>query len=383
MIVIYTFVLCIVIILIYWIRFKIKNPFWSCQPVNHPHHFYRRFSRPFIITNNFYIHKFINPLAIKTESWESFKKQNDLKDFIQTHFYNKHKFKYLPELEKHIDPYFTHDKNSFISTYRTANVIVGTITNRTLVVHLDTTISFNTSYIDFLCVHKGYRKKMVAPELIQTHEHFQRTKSQKKCLVSLFKKEGTLHNFTPLCQFNTYTLTPNNINVLSNTERMPSHLKLMRFSLSTFKTIHQHLEEIRKGFSVSIVPPIETVMELVERKSIHIFGLINLNTQNICASYWYRDTGFYVDDEKPNLECFTSTMDNISISTFFAGFMESYSQLKKDYNLLQLEGLGNNTYLVDHFIKNAIQFKYHTPCAYYLYNFSYSKVNAKHCFIVT
>ena len=47
------------------------------------------------------------------------------------------------------------------------------ITSRPLEVYINSTC-FWTYYVDYLCVHKQHRKKTIAPQLIQTHEYFQR-----------------------------------------------------------------------------------------------------------------------------------------------------------------------------------------------------------------
>ena len=366
----------IVIPILYWMYFKIKNPFWSRQPVNHRHHFYRKYMKPFVIAPSFYNQRFINPLSIKTHTWNDFNHKPDFQTFIGNHFYNKNGFKYLPNVEVHIDPYFSNDKNAYVSTYRHAGQIVGTITNRTLRIHYENN-SFNVSYIDFLCVHQGHRKQMVAPELIQTHEYFQRNKSNKKCLVSLFKKEGTLHNFSPLTQYTTYVCDLKDQTHIAN-HPLPTNLGVFIASLSTLNSIMIHMSSVKKYYSCFIHPSIETISDIVERKSIQICGLINRDTQEAVASYWFRDTGFYADSDKPNVECFASMFDRneISINEFIAGFFNSVIKISKEYNYLQLERIGDNTFVP------PLKWKYKTPCAYYLYNYSCQSLENKKVTII-
>ena len=372
----------ITILLFYWMYFKIKNPFWSKQPVNHPHHFYRKFMKPFIIKNSFYNHKYINPLHIKTQSWDQFsiaKKETDLQNFIKDHFCNSQNFKYLPTFDTQINPYFKNDKNAYISTYRQFGLIIGTIMNRSIHITLPNNNKFIVSYIDFLCVHKGHRRKNVAPELIQTHELFQRTKSNKKCLVSLFKKEGVLHSFTPLVKYTTfsYDLTKQ-INISRN--KLPSHLKIIWFSLSTFKKILSHMNQNQNNNSAFLIAPYETQLNLLERKSIRVGGILNLYTQEVVASYWFRDTGFYVNSKKPNLECFGSIWNKKEIqeNEFKCGFIESVLSISKDFNQLQLEAIGDNTFLS----KMRWTTESTIPCAYYLYNYSHKTMMPENITII-
>lgn len=373
-IIIYAVIITLIgIPLCYWMYFKIKNPFWGCQPVNHSHHFYRKYMKPFIIEYEFYNHKFINPLQIKTQAMQDFSYHKEFQQFIQEHFCNNSSFKYLPTYSDHIEPYFKDDKNAYVSTYRMDGLIVGTITNRSVHIVLPDNNKFLVSYIDFLCVHKGQRKRNVAPELIQTHEHFQRSKSNKKCLVSLFKKEGKLHNFIPLVKYTTfsYDLTKQ---TQIHRQVIPAHLKLTWFSLSTFKKILPHLEYSQNPKSFFLISPIECLMNLVERKSIQVCGVLDMNTQECVASYWFRDTGFYVDSDKPNLECFASlwNKEKMSLQAFKSCFLEALIKISSSYHLLQLEATGNNCILS----RMPWKKEYETLCAYYLYNYSHKTIKA-------
>ncbi len=358
----------------YWVYFKIKNPFWGCQPVNQPHHFYRKFMKPFIISKEFYNHKFMNPLHIKSESWNTFISKNnesEFTNFIREHFCNNSTFKYLPTFENHIQPYFEEDKTAHISRYYINNILIGTITNRSAHIILPRNNKFRVSYIDFLCVHRGERNRNIAPELIQTHEFYQRTKTDHKYLVSLFKKEGRLHNFTPLVEYKTFTY---NLPKQTKIPRsgLPTHLKLTWFSLSTFKNILPHIEAIQKTKDCFILPPIESILKMIERKSIQICGILDMNKNECIASYWFRDTGFYVNSEKANLECFASLCNKEKIDSvlFQNGFLEAILQISKNFNLLQMECTGDNCIISS----MPWQKEYETPCAYYLYNYSHNSI---------
>jgi hypothetical protein len=387
------------LLLIYWIYFKIKSPFWSRQPVNHPHHFYRKAFNPFVIKEEFYISKYINPLQITTQKWSEVN-QEVLEDFIQKHFYNTKQYHYRPISKIHIEPYYLEDKNAFVSHYYVSNILVGVISNRTLVVHLKTPkiqTQFSVSYIDFLCVHEGHRRRNVAPELIQTHEHFQRTRSPQKCLISLFKKEGALHPFTPLVQYNTLVCGLDKQIYIQHTP-LSTHLKTVWFSLSTIKKIVPHLYEMKNSKQAFITPSLTSIMKLVERKSIRIYGVIDSNTQEVVASYWFRDTGFYAPTveginndnknkhSKPNVECFASLYASkkkgglsqrdftggLSQRDFTGGFLSALIDLNKEFHLLQLESIGDNSIIAQ--LPWITEYK--IPCAYYLYNYSYKTLPA-------
>ena len=63
-------IILVLMLLVYHITFKIKNPFWSHQPVVHNHSYFLKWSSPRIICDDFYISKFMNPIQIVTVKWK-------------------------------------------------------------------------------------------------------------------------------------------------------------------------------------------------------------------------------------------------------------------------------------------------------------------------
>ena len=367
----------LLVILIYWIQFKIKNPFWSMQPVIFNHNFILKYTSPSVILENFYISKFINPINIKTVQWNDCGCKEDIQKHISNFFYKEKNGHYDPNYKTHISPYFVNDVNAYISIYTLNSLLIGCIMNRTLRVHIRGD-KFAVSYIDYLCVHKGHRKKRVAPELIQTHEYFQRTKSNKKCKISLFKKEGRLHNFVPLVVYKTY-LYDLRTNINSS---IPNEYQILNVSLVMLTKILEFLNNIRLQKECFIIPSLETLKELIERESIFIYCILHKPTKEINALYFFRKTGLYLNSSKQNIECFSSTYKNIDQSIFFNGFLISLQKEKDNYGHLQLEGLGDNTIIYSHLNKYKMVYKYSVPCAYYLYNYSNTTIPEKNIEII-
>ena len=88
--------------------------------------------------------------------------------------------------------------NSFIPTIK----MIGVLTSRPLHVYIKNKL-LDVYYVDYLCVDKSYRKKNIAPQLIQTHEYLQ-SHSNKKIAVSLFKREDNLTGIIPICVYKTF-----------------------------------------------------------------------------------------------------------------------------------------------------------------------------------
>lgn len=374
---IYIATILIILLILYWIKFKLQSPFWSKQPVVHKHNLFQKYSTPAIIYNDFYIPKFMNPIHIQTVSWRDVKDKNKLQKHISENFYKEKNGHYHPSLEKHIVPYYENDTNAYTSTYILDNILVGCIFNRTLHVHISGS-SFNVSYIDYLCVHKGHRKNSVAPELIQTHEHFQRTKSTKKCKVSLFKKEGRLHKFIPLVEYKNCTYSLRNSDTFTNIKiNVPYTYQFTEVSLSMKKELVGFLEQIRQNKVCFIIPPLEILLQLIERKSIQMYAMINQSSMNIIALYCFRNSGLYINSSKESVECFASMYLNISIPIFTQGFFKVIHKIKSNYSVLHLEEMGDNVHIMNVIRKADIKANYCVPCAYYLYNYSNKTVNAK------
>lgn len=379
----YITIILFIIVIVYWIKFKVSNPFWSKQPVIHLHNLLYKYNTPNTIWDDFYIAKYVNHKNISTYSWKDLKYKSDIQKLISNHFYKENSGHYDPSLNKHIAPYYDNDRNAYTSLYFLENILVGSILNRTLRIHINKS-TFNISYIDYLCVHKGYRKKSVAPELIQTHEYFQRTKSNKKCKVSMFKKEGVLHNFTPLTQYNTSTYNISSMrNVCNqhNLSNLPNNYECVTFSLSIKNLLLAYLEKMRMTYSCFVIPPFETLIEIIERKSIHIYAIIDHKPNEIIALYFFRNSGLYAtcNSTRETTECFATMYDTMHSDIFCNGFFHIVNKYLSEYTLLHLEEIGSSIDIANAIKQFNIAPKYNVPCAYYLYNYSNNSINNSDC----
>jgi hypothetical protein len=370
---IYIIAVILIIIIMYWIKFKISNPFWSKQPVVHKHNFFSSYSKSKIIWDDFYLPKFMNYKNIITNSWECQQEKNKIQEFISDNYYKEKNGHYSPSIERHISPYYVHDINAYISTYYLNNILIGCIFNRTLQIELRGE-TFSVSYIDYLCVHKGHRKKNIAPELIQTHEYFQRTKSAKKYKVSLFKKEGHLHNFTPLIKYSTMNYKLSKLAQYNYTP-LPGHYEIIPVSLSLKKKLWEFLAEIKNQFDCFIIPPFETLIEMIERKSILIYGVVNKQTDTIVAMYFFRNTGLHINSAKESVECFSTMYTQLPIDVFCSAFFTLLKSQFSKNTFLHLEEIGSTKIIIDSIRKQNIYSKYNVPCAYYLYNYSNNAID--------
>lgn len=375
----YILTIVVLFIFVYWIQFKIRNPFWSLQPVNHHYQFWRKYQKPGVIKPNFTIWKFMNELHIQTKKWQEMldEQQVEFKEHICSHFLDRKDLQYQPSREKHIAPYFENDDNAFISLYRKDNILLGTITNRTLRVHIHKE-SFAVSYIDYLCVHRGNRKRRIAPELIQTHEYFQRRKGEKKCLVSLFKKEGHLTNIVPLIRF--YVKAYKVVDLISNNSikplQLPAGVNCIKITKSNINLLYHFLDVMRRQFPCFIIAPPETLLSTINNNSIHIYVLIQDN--EIISAFFFRETGTYSNSSKENIECFASLNNSVDNSVFVQGFYSALEKIKEQFKLIYIENTGHTTIISATLINKPPIFT--SLCAYYLYNYNAQQLkDTSHC----
>ena len=165
--------------------------------------------------------KYTNFNNIVTVEFENLSNKQ-LKQFlfiIQQHYLKNGENIYNPQKEN-ILPYFTqHSHKSFFSFYYETHLLedlstksvvsdkklIAVMNSRPLhvFIHKKEKIQLDIYYVDFLCVDKMYRRKNIAPQIIQTHEYNQ-SHTNKNISVSLFKREGNLTGIVPLCLYKTY-----------------------------------------------------------------------------------------------------------------------------------------------------------------------------------
>ena len=204
-----------------------KFKFWREQPVFHIYDISYYFSSNQIIMNELPSkNKYCNFQNIVTGASLSPLEITHFVRFIGQHYLQNGFNRYAPEAEN-ILPYFlitSNDSgNNFFSIYREPELLQDTGTNT--LVNSSKIISVMTSrlvtveytganatlikafYVDYLCVDKAYRKKGIAPQMIQTHEYNQRhgrhDKNKNNTPISLFKREGDLTGIVPLTVYKT------------------------------------------------------------------------------------------------------------------------------------------------------------------------------------
>ena len=200
----YIILVLIVIYVIFMLYVKVKHNFWAIQPVFHSYDFHYWLKLPFIIEPGHSGKKYVNFNNTQYYSLDSLKENpeqcNNFIQHIQKHYLREKETSYIPN-KNHILSHFKPGNSLFI-LYYLESTLVGSITSRVVNSFVDGQ-HYHTFYVDYLCVHGDYRKKGVAPQLIETITYYQR-KHHKDVDISLFKKENSSHWIISLVSYDTY-----------------------------------------------------------------------------------------------------------------------------------------------------------------------------------
>ena len=380
------------IIFIIYIYIRLKYGFWAVQPVFHIYNLLYMFNPPGVISNLLpEKNKYINFKNIETYIFSELSqlKQTRLVNFIRSNYLQNKDNVFSPQSEN-ILPYFTgHNTKSFISFYNEENLmmdlkkgtmiedtkIVGLMTTRPLhiAIHNDSNTKdskFEAYYVDYLCVDKMYRKKGIAPQIIQTHEYNQRHLN-KNIVVSLFKREDELTGIVPLCVYSTYGFTVDKWTKPS--ELHPSY-KLLEVNAQNFHFLFDFIKNNGNKFDIVINTEVTNIIELIKTKNIFIYTII-LDDKIICA-YFFRKTCTSIEKNMEVLSCFASIKD-CDDTVFIQGFKISFWKIAAEnyFGFAAIEEISHNSVIIEN-----LKIKTHplivSPTAYFFYNFAYPTFRA-------
>ena len=388
----YTLFFTTLIIFIIYIYIRLKYGFWAVQPVFHIYNLLYMFNPPGVISNLLpEKNKYINFKNIETYIFSELSqlKQTRLVNFIRSNYLQNKDNVFSPQSEN-ILPYFTgHNTKSFISFYNEENLMMdlkkGTMIEDTKIVGLMTTrpvhiaihndsnnkdSKFDAYYVDYLCVDKMYRKKGIAPQIIQTHEYNQRHLN-KNIVVSLFKREDELTGIVPLCVYSTYGFTVDKWTKPS--ELHPSY-KLLEVNAQNFHFLFDFIKNNGNKFDIVINTEVTNIIELIKTKNIFIYTII-LDDKIICA-YFFRKTCTSVEKNMEVLSCFASIKD-CDDTVFIQGFKISFWKIASEnyFGFAAIEEISHNSVIIEN-----LKIKTHplivSPTAYFFYNFAYPTFRA-------
>jgi hypothetical protein len=380
MLLIYKLLIILCIYFLFKAYFRIKYPFWSIQPVFQYYNLYYWCFPPGIINQSLpNKHKTYYDYSIQFSTFENLK-QHEKEDFItllQNHYLRSKEVDYVPT-ENAISSYLQNlESKSLVGlkyetkflNNQTHKKLIGTITGKPLTCYLDNN-KFNVNYVDFLCVHKKFRKKQVAPKLI--HSYYVNQRNIEKTQVFLFKRESSKTAYVPLTSYLSYGF---NLHYLKRPLKKYSIL-LAKDHLSY---IYNEINNINTDFRCTIISSLSNIETLITNKIFFIYGI--LDNINIHALYIFQNNQTKIDGEF-SVDCIGSYKNkSLKETIFYNGFLNALYDLKKTYKTLVLENIGHNHILIKNFIKKNTPL-FSSQNSYYFYNFAYKPILSKDVFIL-
>ena len=394
-------ILCIILFFVY-IRLKYK--FWALQPVFHFYDLYYWVINVGIIRKELpEKNRYVNLKKITTKTFEEIDERSlkQLVLLIRLNYLRNGENKYAPKKEN-IVPYFVgHNAKTYWSYFTEPDLLIdnktGKTIDETLIVAVMTSrplhvkinnkrkdAIFDVYYVDYLCVNKGWRKKNIAPQMIQTHEYNQSHNNRKIC-VSLFKREEELTGIIPLTVYKTYCFNMAN---WGQPEQLDARITLLSGYKQNIYYLYTLINEpiintMNNKWDITIYPEISNLMELVATKNLFVKMLVI--DGNIEAAYIFRKTCTFIEKDKEIISCIASINGpTLSRDKFIKGFkMALWSIIKehRNFGYLVIEDISDNTCII-----NNICVKTHplvvSPSASFFYNFAYSPFKSERCLII-
>ena len=281
----------VTIVVLVYIYIRLKYGFWVIQPVFHVYDLAYMIHPPGIINHSLpNKNKYTNFKNIETIVYTDLSeiKINKLVNFIKFNYLHNKDNIFLPNKEN-IIPYFKgHNSKSFVTFYNEDNnmvdlkkgtiikdiKIIGIMTSRPIHIYInngDKDAVFDAYYIDYLCVDKSFRKKGIAPQIIQTH-HYNQSHINTNICVCIFKREDELTGIVPLCVYSTYGFSVDKwakpINLLT------AEYKLVEINQQNFHYLYNFIKNTTVEFDIVINTEVSNIIELIKTKNIFIYVII-------------------------------------------------------------------------------------------------------------
>jgi hypothetical protein len=174
----------------------------------------------------------------------------------------------------------------------------------------------------------------------------------------------------------------NDISSKNINQGLPSGVSLVKITKSNINLLYHFLDVIRKEFMCFIIAPPETLLEIINHNSIHIYTLVQ--NEEIISAFFFRETGTYSNSIKENLELFASLNNSIDDSVFIQGFYAALEKMKENFKHIYIENTGHTHTILKDLIYQKKKFPiFHSLCAYYLYNYNVNEIKdpSQCCFL--
>ena len=368
------------IIILLIVIYKLKFPFWSKQPVFHFHNLRYWLFPPGIIQhdkpkkNKFYDNKIFFNTYLNTPTL----KKALFATFIKKHYMPHKKEKYSPPQKGVLNYFKSHNKNAYISMmYSKTNrkKLLGTMSTRPLDCYINNN-KLTLQYVDFLCVHKKYRKKGLAPKIIYTH--YVNSRNSDDTVVFLFKREGATTAIVPLTTYNNYLFDIYYWDKLVKFDQ-PNIKTILITNQSFHYFVYVYERLMHSKFKCIIIPNLNHIKLLVKDKQIFITVTLIDNEPYDCFIFHNSYTTYNGNKSMEFITSFKETDESV----FVLGFMCSITLINEilPFQRLFIENTSNNNIILKKILERYQSMDI-LKAAYYFYNFGYRPFQSNNVFIL-
>ena len=381
----------VVVYLLVGAYIRIKMQFWHTQPVFHIYNLKYWLNPPGTINIapppvNKFTNLKNNTLVLVDASNASI---SHISQFIRDNYMIHDSTVYKPS-EADILAYLQcSNQPAFFNVYQESPIafgpptreIIGVTSARLLNVTLKrakkkTPLTFPVYYIDNLCVKPGYRKKGIAPEMIQTF-YYNISRANPKVNAYLFKREGQLNAIVPVVCYDTYAFDMTDYHADIGINAAITVIEIGPQQLNIFIAFVK--DQIPK-FDCVILPDISNILNLLKGGNIKLFGV--LFQGELIAAYVFRNLELYYGKKKA-VECIAilSASGAASITILPTGFALSWKKLNAltQCEILLIEATADSSSVIKALDTNlSVKRNFKSPTAFFLYNYAaYSVPSAK------
>lgn len=396
-------VLCILALyIILYTYLRIKMPFWRTQPVFHIYNLNYWLNPPgridyappavnaFVnLSNNQLLQiDLSNNTCISNASISNANISNaKISQFIRDYYMIHESSLYKPSEEDILAYLQCTNQPSFFNVYQETPLafgspereMLGVISARVLNVTLHSKkkrVAFPVYYIDNLCVNPGYRKKGIAPEMIQTL-YYRISRANPKVNAYLFKREGQLNALVPQVCYDTVAFTMTRYRHPETI--LTAAMQLQEIGISQLNILMAFFKEQLPKFDCIILPDVSSVLNLLKLGKIKIYGI--LFKGELMAVYIFRILELYYGEKKAT-ECITIlSADEKNTDLLVTGFLMSWLKLATatTCEIVLIEGTAHSNPVIKALDAHPrIDQYFKTSTAFFFYNYiAYSTPSAK------
>ena len=387
-----------IVILVIISYIKIKYGFWVSQPVFHIYDIKYMLYPPGIINHELpEPNKYTNFKDIETLTYNSLSdiKIKSFQIFIRRNYLQNKDNIFAPKKEN-ISPYFKgHNAKSFVSFYTENSIVTdlkkGTLIDDTKIIGIMTSrpinitinnkqdkLAFDAYYVDYLCVDKMYRKKGIAPQIIQTH-HYNQSHLNKNICVSLFKREDELTGIIPLCVYSTYGFQ---VDTWIKPAKLHAMYSIVEINPQNYHILFDFIKNNSHVFDIIIKADDANIIELLKTKNVFISAVL-YKGEIICV-YFFRKSCVFIEKNMEVLSCFASINNSGDDELFIHGFKISFWNIadKNYFGFSAVENIAHNDIIITNLRKKTGPLII-SPTAYFFYNFAYNTFDPNKTLIIT